>query len=145
MPSTKPTRKPYRPRLTIKPLNMRDDWKILGAAHSALIALEAGVYGEDQQYGLVVFADLCRRCATPGSAEAIQAKSLINTLLDVQMRHNQTGHLRVSKIETASIQAAGAVLTGWLRNQPNRTILNASIKGLAEFERLGGIPMRVSA
>ena len=127
------------------PLNMRDDWKILGDAHSSLIALEAGIYSEDHQYGMVAFAGICRQCATPGSAEAIQAQSLMNILLDVQIRHNETGAMRVSKIETEGIQTACAALTGWLRNQPNSAILAASIKDFLEFKRLGGISFGASA
>lgn len=140
MPANKKPRRAYRPKPVVKPLGMRDNWKIVGSAHAALLALGSGSYDDVHQHRLVAFADICRRCAKPGSPEFIQARSLLSTLLDVQVRHNASGAPHhVTALEEVSIRTACSVLIPWAEHVPNMDILRASAASLREFDKLGGI------
>lgn len=139
MPANKKPRKAYRPRPAVMPLNMRDNWKIVGSAHAALLALDAGTYDEHHQHALVAFADMCRRIAKPGTVEAIQARGLVTVLFGIQRRSLATGAVMVANTEEATIRAACSVLIEWLEQQPNSVILHAAMTGLREMNRFGGL------
>jgi hypothetical protein len=143
MPTSAKPRNKHKPRVVIKPLTIRDQWKVVGSAHGALLALENGLYEEAHQCDMVVFADMCRRIAKKGTPESVQAASLINAIFDVQRRANETGKLAVTRIEAATIRAACSMLIEFLERQKNTDIYKASIAGLRDFERHGGMPVTI--
>jgi hypothetical protein len=134
MAGNKKSRKAYRPRDVIRPLNMRDPWLIEGDTHAALLAIEAGTCTEDHYAMLCAHADIVRRMYQSGP-EHSQAETIIR-MIGISMERG-----RMTPAEEVAIRAAVKVTLHAVQKARNRQIMDATRAAYADISRHGGVRM----
>lgn len=133
MPANRKPRKAHRPRPVITPLNMRDGWKIEGAAIAALLTLKAGPADEAGLATLVAHADMVRRMHEPSTPERRQADTVIRVIAEIKARPECV----VFPLEEVAIRAAMKVTLPAIRNASNAEIYRVAMASLRDMDRNG--------
>ncbi len=130
----RPTKK-HKPRDVVRPLNMRNAWKIEGDAHVALLALEGGTFSEQHAVDLITHAEVVRRITGEGAHEHRQATTIIRMLANAMDR----GEWRVLPLEEVAIRAACKVTLPFIRQARSIDILRAASSARSDVGKTGGI------
>lgn len=135
MPGNKKPTKKYKPRDVVRPMNVRNAWKIEGDAHAALLALEGGTFSEQHAVDLITHAEVVRRIAGDRAHEHRQATTIIRMLANAMER----GEWRVLPLEEVAIRAACKVTLPFIRQARSIDILRAATSARADVGKIGGI------
>lgn len=130
MPKSKKPRKPYRHRIAMKPLNIKDVAQLERPQYVALAALDMGIVVEEHLCDLYAAANLILKMPEeirPAhiTKHAENAGRLLAAAHDEVMAGRQP-----RQMDAAGIAAAFRVLLPWIAEQSNRTIAIAAKKCL---------------
>lgn len=145
MPKNKKPQRPYRQRATLKPLNMRDPWRIEGQAHAALMAVNGGAVTEDTTTSIAAHADIVRLIAERAGDKAAftHAEGVMRVVCAMQLRGQAGAGFAPTDLETATLRASIGYTSEWLAGRKNKEILDAAMASLRSLETLGGVRVRL--
>ena len=144
MPGNKRPRKKYRPRPTVKPMNIRNRWLTEGDLHALLMAIGGGTVCEQHLADLVAPADVAHRIASSkgDAVSARHAHALYRTAVDIQVRNLDRGGITVTRTEEAAIRASASITMRVMESASNMEVLRAAQDSLKMLE--GGSRVRGS-
>jgi hypothetical protein len=134
--STKP-RKPYRPKLVVTPLGMRNSVAFEMPGFQASMALGQPHFAEQHVYDLISNADLTRRIAPDGHQILPIAQGMLDAAAAIQQRAAHTGKLGVTGDELRILRDGVGKTMDFLRAASNVEIARAAAAAVAEFNRTG--------
>lgn len=137
MANTKKPRKPYKPKMIVKPLKMRDEQAFELPGYAASLVLGTEHLQEQHIYDLLSAADMCRRVAPNDDPILPVAQDMVEAVCDIQQRHERTGKLGVNGDELVAVRRSIGKLIEYLRRVPNIKIARAAHDALQEFNRHG--------
>lgn len=139
MANTKKPRKPYKPKMIVKPLKMRDEQAFEMPGYAASLVLGTEHLQEQHIYDLLSAADMCRRVAPDGDPILPVAQDMVEAVSEIQQRHQRTQKLGVTGDELRTVKATIGRLIEYLRTVPNIKIARAAHDALTEFNRYGAL------